>query len=294
MSKIYSDKNPQELSNVRKELKRTLKKHTELQLVLKSLNLSEEIVDRNLALLADYADSLDEVKACREKGECLHNGAYHAFRLEVDGSFLALVPETCPVYYEKNKALLRYRFHDFPQVYLPYRIKDNPRRAGFAPFMRELVQFYKKEANLIYASAAHDSGLLRYGVSVINQILEEEENTTAAIIDYPSFMREHASDFYRQKEELDSLLEQLINVDYLLLNDFGNEELNKLVRDAFTFPLIKERIRLKKPTIILSELALDDLQNIHYFSGKDIRIRQIIDAIRSNIKEEFTLKGIAL
>ncbi|MFA5486321.1 MAG: hypothetical protein WCY90_03040 [Bacilli bacterium] len=294
MSKTYIDKKPEELVKIRRELKATIKKHEELQLLLKSLNISAKIVEANLGLLADYADSLDEVKACREAGKCLHNGEYHAYKLIVDREYLTLVPETCPVYYESQKAFLRYRFRDFPQELINYRIKDNPRRPGFASFMRELMAFYKQKSNLIFATAPFDTGSLRYAVSVFNQIVEEMPEVTAAVIDFPYFIREHASDFYRQKEELDILLDQLINIDYLLIHNFGNEEINKLVRDAFTFPLIRERIRLKKPTIILSELSLEDIRYLHDYTGKDVRTRQIIDAIRSNIKEEFTLKGIAL
>ena len=294
MSKSYIERKPEELKKIRREIKAALKKHEELQLILKSLNIDEPMVDANLGLLADYADSLDEVKACREAGKCLHNGGYHAYKLIVDRQYLSLVPETCPVYYESQKAFLRYRFRDFPQEFMNYRIKDNPRRPGFAGFMRELAAFYKQKSNLIFASAPFDAGALRYAVSVFNQIVDEMPEVTAAVIDFPYFIREHAGDFYRQKEELDTLLNQLIEIDYLLIHNFGNEEINKLVRDAFTFPLIKERIRLKKPTIILSELSLNDIRYLHDYTGKDVRTRQIIEAIRNNIKEEFSLKGIAL
>lgn len=294
MKKPYIEKKPEELTKFRRQLKAALKKHEELQLILKSLNIDEKMVDANLGLLADYADSLDEVKACREAGKCLHNGGYHAYKLIVDRQYLSLVPEICPIYYESLKGFLRYRFRDFPVEYINYRIKDNPRRSGFAGFMRELVAFYKRKSNLIYASAPSNAGELRFAVSVFNQILDEIPDVAAAVIDFPYFIREHAGDFYRQKDELDKLLNELIEIDYLLIHKFGNEEMNKLVRDAFTFPLIRERIRLEKPTIILSELTLNDVFHVHDPTGQDVRTQQIIDAIRSKIKEEFTLKGIAL
>lgn len=294
MKKVYIDKNPQELNKVRKELRDKVQKHTELQVILNEKNLSEEVIDRNLALLADYADSLDEVKECRKNGKCLHNGAYHALRLEVDGPFLTLVPEPCIVYNENTKSLLGYIFQDFPQEYSLFRIKDNPRRRGFAKFTGQLVSFYKKKINLIYACSFTENASLRYAVSFLNQILDEETDSVGAVINYPSFLRDNASDFYKQKETLANLLEQLINVDYLIITDFGNEERSRNVRDAFTFPLLSERIGMKKPTIILSALTLENLQSLYYSSGRDLRIQQIVDLIRKNISEELFLEGISL
>ncbi|MDY0214221.1 MAG: hypothetical protein RBS24_01630 [Bacilli bacterium] len=295
MSKKYNVSiDRSDLNKVKAELLKNIEGHAELQTILKSLNISKDIIKENLGLLSDYLDSLEEVKACKEAGKCLKHGEYHAYKLQVDGSFLSLTPESCPVAFNAQKGMMRYQFRDFPDEYLSLRIKDNPARHGFSGFLRELIAFYKGESHLVYVDAPSNIGVLRYAVSFMNQILDEKNDVSGAVVDYQILIREHASDYYKQKEELDTLLSQLTNVDYLVIHNFGNEEINKLVRDAFTFPLITERIKQKKPTIILSELSLNDIRYLHDYTGKDVRINQIIQAIKRNIKEEFTLKGTAL
>lgn len=283
-----------DLAAARKELLAKIENHEALQRILRALEVDAETVSENIGLLTDYLISLDEVEACKKAGKCLQNGAYHAYSISFDNNHLSIAPESCPVFFKAQKSQMRYIYRDFPDEYLALRVKDIPARAGFAGYLRELVSFYQGESALIFASAPSGIGALRYALSFFNQILEEKDEVTGGVVDYQAFIRENASDYYKQKEELDQHLAQLQKLDYLLIHNFGNEEINKLVRDAFTFPLLNERIKQKKPTIILSELTLNDIRYLHDYTGKDVRIRQIIEAIRKNIKEEFILTGTKL
>jgi hypothetical protein len=77
-----------------------------------------------------------------------------------------------------------------------------------------------------------------------------------------------------------------------VLDNFGNEEVNKIVIESIIFPLLAARVRQKKPTIILAGLSTNDLRSLYV--GRSVRGHQIVDLIKANIKEEIYLQGTKL
>ena len=103
-----------------------------------------------------------------------------------------------------------------------------------------------------------------------------------------TFISENMVDFFNNRANVDRLVNILSEVDYLVLNHFGNEEISELSRSAITMPLLSARDSQGKATIILSSIDLNELEVLHQ-SGKNnqVRARQLIEIIRDNIKSSY-------
>ena len=93
---------------------------------------------------------------------------------------------------------------------------------------------------------------------------------------------------YRTKEEFAEFTEDIYSADLLIIDDLGTEFNNSLVASAL-FTLINERILRRKPTVISTNLSMEELQNrysdrvfsrivsaydIFHITGFDIRVQK--------------------
>lgn len=291
MKKLEVNKKRENISEIKQEMLALLFNNQELMTELRLLNVDDETIANSVGALSEYVETKSEVAKCLKAGKCLHKDYFHNYSLRFDKPYISLVPTACPAFQNSHKVRSRLKFNDFPGDYFNVNIEDLPSRRNFAPYLKSLVGMLKGEINAIYACGETGIGSLNYAVSFLKKTLEIHESATGGVFNLPSFIREYAGDYYNNKLEIDNYLSNLISVDYLIIDRFGNEETNKLIRDAIIYPLISERISLKKPTIILSELTLDEVKRLYDYTGQEVRANQIINTIRGAIKEEIYLTG---
>ena len=97
----------------------------------------------------------------------------------------------------------------------------------------------------------------------------------------------------RKDKNIDSfndLLTEIKEVDLLVIDDFGNEHKNEIIRDMIVFPLLNERMKNNKLTCFTSPYSLSDL--VSMYSLKEIRspkanqLKEIIEIMADTIKLE--------
>ena len=87
-------------------------------------------------------------------------------------------------------------------------------------------------------------------------------------------------------------LQDLIAVDLLVLDDFGNEYKNVFIRDTIIYPLLNERLKNGKLTWFTSAYTVKDIINMYSFkSNYSPKAAQLGELIKS-LAKEFTLTGI--
>ncbi|MGI6734768.1 MAG: hypothetical protein ACOX3C_01080 [Bacilli bacterium] len=294
MRKVDLEVKHDDLVTVRKEMYDRIMQNKAFVNLLKEQGATPETITNNVGALNDYLDAYLSVEDCKKAGHCLNNDKYHALHLEINAPFVSLERQMCPVYFKSQEVLMRFVVKDFPENYIDLKIEDLPRRRGFAAYMRELMSLLRGDNFLVYASGLSGIGKLQTAVSFVMRMLEEDKDKRAGVVDFPAFIREYASDYYGNKAVIDSHIDQYVSLDILIINGFGNEENNKLIRESIVFPLISARIQQKKPTILLAEITIDELSNLYDFTNRDVRARQIINLIKANIVEEIYLQGTKL
>ena len=187
---------------------------------------------------------------------------------------------------------LRYLFADFPASWINNRIKNIDTQRTRAHLLQELLNLIKGDKHWLYVYGRSGRGKTYMVVSALNELVEKNPEMSFAVIDFPQFVSENMVDYFANRAQVDYLVTALSNVDYLVINKFGNEELNEMVRNAITMPLLSNRDSNGKVTIILSTLSLEELESLHK-SGKNnqVRARQLVETIKDNIKSPIELGG---
>lgn len=286
--------NKEEIKATRKAMYDKFKADKSFMKSLEKKGVTEEMIWHNVGLLNDYFDSLQSVEKCRQAGRCINEDKHHALTLEVTPPFIAVERHLCPMYLESQDLFLRFSVRDFPDSYLDLHPKDlkNQDRENFADYIKELFKLMNGKTHLIYAYGLPGIGKLQGAVPFVKKMLEMDKTKTAGVVNFPAFVSNATADYFNNKETVISFINHYIDLDILVLDNFGNETVNQIVIEAIIFPLLSARIRQKKSTIIIAGLNLDGLRGL--YAGRGVRGNQIVDLIVSNINEEIYLGGTPL
>ncbi len=245
---------------------------------------------------ADYNDLLvmyEERLACKEcKGleECpfILKGLRKAF----DGKYF--VDEEC-----KYKKLSKLKFSQNKNIstyYLPqnvleasvesYDLKDE-KRIKIINYLKKFIEDFKNIENpkglYIYGSFAIGK---TYTLAMIANELAKE-NISSALVYFPDLVSNLKSSLSNQ-EEFEKIIDDLKNVDVLLLDDLGSENMTAWVRDEIFGPLINYRLMEKKPVFITSNLNPSDELKAHLAGDKNkpnlVKADRIIARLNDSIK----------
>lgn len=250
---------------------------------LKRLDLSEELILKNKAPLIAYYESYLSVETCKKAGECVNEHSYHHMSLSIQNEFINLKYELCPVYALNEIRHSRFVFRDFPDNYK--EDEKIARREAQRAYLLALREFNEDKVNTLYVHGPFGVGKFTLAMTAVNRYLKRDENATVGVLDFRLFTSEYSTNYFDNKNIAQAALEKAIGVDLLIVREFGNEESNKLTRDAFSFPLVAERIKTGKKTIFLSELSLNDLHSLYDVTRRDVRVKQIINMFSANALE---------
>ncbi len=261
---------------------------------LKSLNVSKLMIEDNASFIYDYLEAEHSVALCQAAGKCIQENHYHALNLIVSGKFITTEISVCPLFVKDQALLSRFVIKDLPLSALNLRFKDLVERTSFNAFRSEMLRLIKGERQSVFVTAPHNIGLVEESAIFLMQALIENENVVAGVVNLPRFIGEFASDIFNNKLALESRLSYLSEIDYLVIDELGNEESNNLIRETILFPLINNRIKANKKTVFLSELTLQQLTVLYMPNQQSIRGQQIINLIKNTIKREIVVSGTTL
>lgn len=272
------------------ELKRVLADQTLLNELAKR-GITQEMVNGNLGNILDFerthleCDTFHHIHGDKPCNTQLVELAYE------NGRIIRKLGQ-CHHQIKLDQMRLRYLFADFPASWINNRIKNIDTQRTRAPLLQELLNLIKGDKHWLYVYGRSGRGKTYMVVSALNELVEKNPEMSFAVIDFPQFVSENMVDYFANRAQVDYLVTALSNVDYLVINKFGNEELNEMVRNAITMPLLSNRDSNGKVTIILSTLSLEELESLHK-SGKNnqVRARQLVETIKDNIKSPIELGG---
>jgi len=92
-----------------------------------------------------------------------------------------------------------------------------------------------------------------YTLAMIANLLNE--NRIPSIIAYfPVLVSKLRNDYYSDKDNYEDLVESLKNIDVLLIDDFGSENMSEWLRDEVLGPVINYRMSMQLPMFITSNV----------------------------------------
>ena len=146
--------------------------------------------------------------------------------------------------------------------------------------VKEYYDNYEKINTLkgLYLHGSFGSGKTFLIAALLNE-LEISKNAITEIVYFPELLRNMKEDFSIVEEKLDFLK----NVDILLIDDIGAENVTSWGRDEILGTILQYRMNNKLSTFFTSNLTLEELEN-HLSITKNnedkIKARRIIERIK--------------
>ncbi len=250
---------------------------TELRQLLRNLTDAKKGLLLSAGLPADYLEPVYDCPDCRDTGY-INGRKCHCFR-QAEISLLYEQSNISRQLEKENFSTLSYEY---------YQGEDLRRFQGAVEAGKKLIENYDFDYHNLFFY-----GTVGTGKSFLSGCIAKELIETGHSVIYFSAVRffetlSQISFDYKNKDELHGMYDDLYQCDLLIIDDLGTELTNNFVTTQL-FSCLNERHMRRKPTIISTNLSLEELRNrysdrifsrimsnyqVYKLSGPDIRIHK--------------------
>lgn len=256
---VKADKN---IDKISQDLFKEIKKDGKFMSYLEEQGIeSDSLIMNNAATIIACKEDRDYCKKCPGFEKCNKAHRHYILSLSYNGRMLSRTFKPCKLKIEDDRKDEVYLVRDFPAA---WRSIDagNISHAGRADLFKRFSEVYANQNGWIYINGTHRSGKSYMAVMFLNNFIEGMHGK-AAFLDYPRRVSQLQDLTYSNKQDFDELIRMYSTVDYLVLDNFGNEYKSEYVRDSITLAILNERARRGLVTIFTSEFDFDDIANMY-------------------------------
>ncbi|MCH4201898.1 MAG: hypothetical protein LKF69_04490 [Bacilli bacterium] len=261
---------------------------------LVNLGVTENIAIKNLfAIERFYFNRLDREEL---KTSGLSSDDFFELNIALNGD--EITTEVNPSV-NMRKAILRknnYPFSQYPNSWLGIRNVDvsiNSAQKEYFAALKKLSSNFTNEKNWIFVKGDFHTGKTFITVAYLNTVFNSE-NKTVSMINAAQMINNLANLLTGDPNEFNREFEQIKNVFLLAIDDFGCERVNLFTIDNITFPLLQYRVDRNLPTIILSDINLDEMNKIYLAATNNLstkrKVNQMFAFIKSKIEKQIIIK----
>ena len=278
------------------ELCESLRSDKDVYESLKPLGLTNKEVRDNIGKLADYQEDFNICKNCPGFDKCPKQTPHISTYVYKDGSYLTTRSEPCKKLIEEMELDSKYIAKDFPQEWKKSVLKNLDLSENRRPLIKEFVSIIQgKSHRWVFVKGNHKVGKSFVLVTFANEFIAQGLGQVA-IINASKQFKALADIAYEDKEAFKKTIDSLCNVPLLVIDDFGQEYKNDLIRDQIVLPILNERSHNDKVTMFSSEFTIDEIQQL-YSNGRNggaIRGKQLGNLLNDMCVKEFDLTGASI
>ena len=279
------------VNKMRKESLIRIKNHPSISAWIDENALTDEEILQNASKFLRVIEENEKCLSCPGIGKCAKSLRGIVPVLQYDGERIELVLRPG----EENKKRIRldssFLIRDFPDEYLKYDLKDamnsdyiDARKVVLAA-LNEIGR--KNSEKGIFLHGSRQSGKT-FILSLFAKKYAEKKDKTVAFLDSSVRIRMLNDLYFQNREEFLSQLAEISAADLLILDDFGNEYKNEIVRDVIVYPLLNERFRSGKLTCFTSSYDLSKIETMYALrekgSPKAQQLRELIETMTRSVE----------
>lgn len=252
-----------------------------LKNLIKKEGLTEDEAKKNLSSLQDTINELKNCKKCPGLNNCPNHIKGYVYYPSKEESKVVFNYIKCKKRKELEKQL---DDKDSRKLILNARMKDidltDKKRVEVIKWLKNYYDLFDitKENKGLYLHGNFGCGKTFLIAALLNE-LAAEKDVRIEIVYYPELLRTLKDNF----NLLDSKVRYLSNVDILLLDDIGAENVTAWARDEILGTILQARMNSKLSTFFTSNLTLEELEK-HLAISKDsideVKARRIIERIK--------------
>jgi len=258
-----------------------IKKDKEVYGLLLNNGFSDDDIKFYIATCNQFYNDYYEWKKIKTYDDVVRFGKCYSYKLVLEGNTINRVQEILPPYQEILDYNSKFLFKDYDNSFNDIKFSEVENKSMKAKIKDEL-----EIGNWIYIYGAPRSGKTYCAIALLNASARKG-NDNLAFIDCSSFIKRLSDEYFSYRQDFNDDMQKLKDASILVLDGFGNEYVNDIVRDNIILPLLNERASKKKMTIFTSSLPIDDV--VVLYSGKTggaIRAKQMKMLLHSAIKNE--------
>ena len=278
------------------ELVSALKADKDVYESLKPLGLTNKEVRDNIGKLADYQEDFNICKNCPGYEKCPKKTPHISTYVYKDGSYLTTRSEPCKKMIEEMELDSKYIAKDFPQEWKKSVLKNLDLSENRRPLIKEFVNIIKgKSHKWLFVKGNHKVGKSFVLVTFANEFVALGLGQVAVINANKQF-KNLADIAYSDKDTFKKTIDLLSNVPLLIIDDFGQEYKNELIRDQIVLAILNERAHQDKPTFFSSEFTIQEIQQLYSIgrNGGAIRGKQLGNLLKDMCEREYDLTGASI
>lgn len=251
--------------------------------ILQNNGFGDDSIKANIGTLHTYFLDYFEWQKIKTYDDVVRSGIKYDYTLKYDGKSIIRERGILAPFKEHLDYISKFIVKDFDDSFNGVRLKDIDNKG-----VKKDILSLCKNNSWIYLTGAIRSGRTYCAIAMTNSSARKG-NDHLAFIDCPKEIKRLSSLFFNNQNEFNSKLSALKNAYLLVLDNFGSEYINDIVRDSIIIPLLDCRARNNLMTIFTSDFSLDDL--IILYSKKDrdgnnIRGKQLSNILQAKISKE--------
>lgn len=251
-------------------------------------HITDQIGMKYTSSLKEAQEEICNCKSCRGLSSCKNKIKGFCYSPIVKDNNIDFSYVSCRYendYIKKTEYQKYVTLFDIPKELKNASLKDvytdDKSRVPVIKYIKDFVHNYleDKEQKGLYLSGNFGSGKTYLISALFNELAKRKVQST--IIYFPEFLRKLKSSFNENSYE--DRFEFIKNVDLLLIDDIGAENLTPWGRDEVLSVILQHRMDEKLPTFFTSNLTLEELEQHLSFtsSGIDkVKARRIIERIK--------------
>lgn len=256
-------KNNNGLDKIINEMFNDVKSDKDLLNYLKDIKIdSDEKIRNNIAIISAVKEDLDYCRNCPGFYNCAKRHQHYVFTFKLTNGILDKTLIPCSLKLKDDEINQSYIIRDFPMEWRDSTIVKLDKSKVRMAVLKRYKEILKSNRNWIFINGTHRSGKSYIATTLLNDLIKSKGGK-GAFINYPTRARELQDYVYSNKEDFIRLMKLYSTIDYLVIDDFGNEYKNEYVRDSITLTLLNERARNGLITIFTSEFNFDELTNMY-------------------------------
>ena len=280
MEKLQMTLSEKVKNELEKELDNSLK-DKEFKYLINRLKLPKEEALKNNTKLMDTCDSLKNCQDCKGLFMCKNKVEGHVLYPSYDGT-LKFIYMPCKYQKERIKKIeeKQNKINEINNV----RMKDiditDKNRVKVIKWLKDYYDKYEKINTLkgLYLHGSFGSGKTFLIAALLNE-LKIKKHALVEKVYLPELLRNMKEDFSLIEDKLNYLQ----NVDILLIDDIGAENVTAWGRDEILGTILQYRMNNKLTTFLTSNLNIEELEG-HLAITKDnedkVKARRIIERIK--------------
>lgn len=292
----YISKDKEQESYI-EELIKKIKSDREFFESLNKYELDETGLHDNINMINQYYEDKKYCEYCPGLAKCAKENAGYTMSInKINNKFLQSNFSPCQKTLEEMQYTRSFIYRDFKEEYEDISLEDvelktNRKRVFLVQEFSKILE--GESSRWLYLLGNNGVGKTYVAVALANTFVRLGHGN-AAVLDSSKRIKELSSLSRKNSAQFDEVMEELSNVDLLILDDLGNEYKSEYVRDMIVIPLLNERVKLNKVTIITSEFSIEDLATLYSIGDRagQIKGKQLLNILRSACEKEFDLSGV--